>query len=129
MQAIGAISVLVAGGSQPSEEALALAGILSRAAAVAVAQYRDLGDRARTVSQLQHALDSRVLIEQAKGATAARLGIMPQEAFELIRAYARRASLPLADVARQTIAGQLPPGELFGPRPAGASGGAAHRPR
>lgn len=126
-QVMGAISVLVAGDRQPADADLRLAEILSHAAAVAVMQHRELAGRARTASQLQHALDSRVLIEQAKGAAAARLGITPEEAFGLIRSYARRASLPLADVARQTISGQLPVGELFGQ--AAAKAAAAHQSR
>ena len=117
---MGAISVLVAGDRQPADADLRLAEILSHAAAVALMQHRELAGRARTASQLQHALDSRVLIEQAKGAAAARLGITPEEAFGLIRSYARRASLPLADVARQTISGELSVGELFGQAAKGA---------
>jgi AmiR/NasT family two-component response regulator len=64
--------------------------------------------------QLQHALDSRVIIEQAKGALAARLGISPDEAFDLLRRYARRRNRQLADIADMTIHGTLSPGDLVG---------------
>jgi AmiR/NasT family two-component response regulator len=58
--------------------------------------------------QLQHALDSRVLIEQAKGAVAARLSVTPDAAFQLLRAHARRSSQPLTEIAAHVIGGELP---------------------
>lgn len=64
---------------------VAVAGILAGALVAA----RRLGEREATIGQLQHALDSRVLIEQAKGMVAARHGVDVEEAFELVRAHAR----------------------------------------
>jgi ANTAR domain/GAF domain len=53
--------------------------------------------------QLQLALDSRVLIEQAKGVVAQTRGISPDEAFRLIRTHARSTQQPLASVAQQLV--------------------------
>jgi len=92
--------------------AASLAQILAEAAAVAVLQQRELRRSARAAEQLQHALDSRVLVEQAKGAVAARLGITPNAAFGLLRDFARRRSRPLTEVAAGTIRGELPAAEL-----------------
>lgn len=53
--------------------------------------------------QLQHALTSRVLIEQAKGMVAARHGITPETAFERLRGHARRNGATLGDVAHAVV--------------------------
>lgn len=74
-------------------------------------------ERAR---QLQTALDSRVVIEQAKGFLAAAEAITPDEAFAVIRAHARRNRLRTHDVCRAVLAGErLLPGPSK--RPAGRS--------
>ena len=52
---------------------------------------------------LEHALVSRIVIEQAKGALSERHGLSPDDAFVGMRAYARRRQLPLARVARSVI--------------------------
>ena len=61
-----------------------------------------------TAEQLQHALDSRVLIEQAKGMIAAREGISIDQAFARLRQHARRHNAILHDVARAVIELGLP---------------------
>lgn len=54
----------------------------------------------RTAEQLQIALRSRVVIEQAKGRLAAELGVSVEQAFETLRSFARRHHRPLHDLAR-----------------------------
>jgi PAS domain S-box-containing protein len=56
--------------------------------------------------QLQTALDSRVVIEQAKGYLIATEGVDPDEAFQLIRDHARRHRLRTHDVCRAILAGE-----------------------
>lgn len=56
--------------------------------------------------QLQTALDSRVVIEQAKGYLIATEGVDPDEAFQLIRDHARRYRLRTHDVCRSILAGE-----------------------
>ncbi|WP_378730773.1 GAF and ANTAR domain-containing protein [Nocardia brasiliensis] len=53
--------------------------------------------------QLQQALNSRVVIEQAKGIIANARAISPDEAFTLIRRYARAQQAPLHAVARAIV--------------------------
>jgi hypothetical protein len=62
-----------------------------------------LADR---TAQLHVALDSRVAIEQAKGILAERLGITPQDAFDVLRATARRRRLSLHGLADAIVAGK-----------------------
>jgi AmiR/NasT family two-component response regulator len=62
------------------------------------------GRRAEAVAErLQGALNSRVTIEQAKGALAERLGVDIDEAFRLLRNSARDNNQRLSDVARHLI--------------------------
>jgi AmiR/NasT family two-component response regulator len=55
--------------------------------------------------QLQTALNSRVVIEQAKGKLAERLGVDMDQAFSLLRNFARTRNLRLSDLAQAFIAG------------------------
>jgi GAF domain-containing protein len=103
----GAIAVLHRGPGRLEPGTAALAQALAEAATIAISRRRELRRAVIKAEQLQRALDSRVLIEQAKGAVAARLDLTPSAAFELLRAHARRHNLKLADVAAAAIAGNL----------------------
>ena len=58
--------------------------------------------------QLQTALDSRIVVEQAKGVLMEREGLSAQAAFERLRRQARSRSMRIDDLARQLIAGRPP---------------------
>jgi len=78
--------------------------------AVVVAVLRDRVVKLSTqVEQLQTALDSRVVIEQAKGMLAERLGVGVGDAFELLRGTARRRRIRLHDLAQQLLATRVWP--------------------
>jgi hypothetical protein len=104
---LGALSVLTTGDHVIGEAQANLAQALAEFAAAASITRHELRQRAQTARQLQAALDSRVLIEQAKGAAAARLGLPPEAAFELLRSYARRNGRKLTEVASETIRGEV----------------------
>jgi AmiR/NasT family two-component response regulator len=57
--------------------------------------------------QLQLALNSRVRIEQAKGVVSYTLSVPIDQAFDLIRAYARRNRQPLSVVAGRIVRREL----------------------
>lgn len=61
----------------------------------------------RRAEQLQRALDSRVLIEQAKGMLAERHGMSPAEAFSVLRSHARNSNLKLREVCRSLVDGEV----------------------
>jgi hypothetical protein len=63
-------------------------------------------------AQLEHALQSRVAIEQAKGIVAERYGLDLEEAFELIRRAARTNRMKLHDLVRSIRPGEETPAEL-----------------
>jgi AmiR/NasT family two-component response regulator len=57
--------------------------------------------------QLQGALQTRVVVEQAKGVLAERTGVDMDEAFARLRGYARSHQRLLADVAEDVVTGTL----------------------
>jgi len=90
-----------------------LAQALAEAAAIGLLHERALRDHGVATTRLQGTLKSLAVIEQAKGALAARTGSSPGDAYETMRRYARYHGRHLADIAREVSAtGALP-------RPAG----------
>ncbi len=79
-------------------------------ATIGLIQERALHQQGILVGQLQTALDSRVIIEQAKGVIAERRGIDPSEAFTLLRTHARNHNQRLAELAAGVLDGTA--GEL-----------------
>lgn len=77
-----------------------------RSESAAEAVDDELAKLRTTVRQLQYALDSRVIIEQSKGVLAERYGLTVDEAFELLRRYARSRGLQLHAVADDVVAGE-----------------------
>ena len=72
-------------------------------AAIGILQERKVTAAEQRAVQLQHALNSRVIIEQAKGMLAQRHGVTPQAAFERLRAHARRHGLKVQDISRRIV--------------------------
>ncbi|MGX6607214.1 GAF and ANTAR domain-containing protein [Micromonosporaceae bacterium Da 78-11] len=72
---------------------------LADVAAIALLQQRALLREQTLTDQLQRALDSRVIIEQAKGVVIRAYGVSPDKAFAMIRAYSRRHNKRIADLA------------------------------
>lgn len=88
-------------------ECLDVARLFGDMAGGYVLMARSLADSRTLSEQLQHALDSRVVVEQAKGMLSARLGIDVDEAFERMRAHARSHRKRVRDVADAVVAGRL----------------------
>lgn len=81
--------------------------ILADIATTAILNAQATEQSSRLVQQLQRALDSRVIIEQAKGTLAERWGVDVSEAFDRLRRYSRARGLKLREVAAQVVAGSL----------------------
>jgi AmiR/NasT family two-component response regulator len=62
--------------------------------------------------QLEHALQSRVVIEQAKGMLMERYGLDPPAAFELLRNAARSHRLRIAALAERVVSVRETPPEI-----------------
>jgi GAF domain-containing protein len=85
---------------------------LADIATIALLQHRAVQHAQQINEQLNHALNSRITIEQAKGVTAERLGLDMDDAFRHLRTFARDHNRRLADVAAEVIAGTVDT-ELF----------------
>jgi transcriptional regulator with GAF, ATPase, and Fis domain len=83
---------------------------LADVATIGLLQQRALAHSEMLTEQLQGALNSRVTIEQAKGALARMRGVSVDEAFALLRDFSRRNHVRLTDlsVAVVTDPGSLP---------------------
>jgi len=100
---IGALNVYRTSPLELSDEDLETTRVLTAVGASFVINAQERGESRELTRQLQAALDSRVLIEQAKGALAERLGIPADEAFGIIRRHARSNGLPLRQVCREVV--------------------------
>jgi len=104
---IGALN-LFRGNDEPFSDAeLDIARAMAQVATIALIQERAIRERSLLVEQLQTALRSRVVIEQAKGMLAEHLSTTVDEAFQLLNKYARDHNRRLTDVARDVVARKL----------------------
>lgn len=89
-------------GPLPENDRVA-AQALADVATIGIIQERAIREADTVRQQLQRALDTRIVIEQAKGVVAHQLSIAPDDAFSVIRRYARKNQLPLSLVATQLV--------------------------
>ena len=82
-------------------------------ATIGIMHQRALDRKLVLTQQLQTALDSRVIIEQAKGMLAERLQVAIDEAFLTLRRYARNNNMKLTDAARAVAEGDLDIGSVL----------------
>jgi AmiR/NasT family two-component response regulator len=76
---------------------------LADIASIGIVNYRVYAKHDTIVGQLQTALNSRVLIEQAKGVIASTDGVSIDEAFARLRRFARDRSLRISDAAERVV--------------------------
>ncbi|MBW3621338.1 MAG: GAF and ANTAR domain-containing protein [Actinobacteria bacterium] len=104
---IGSLDIISDEPGELSEEAVRTAQLLVEVAASYIANSRALAEQTTLAQQLQIALESRAVIEQAKGVVGARHDIPVEEAFDRIRRYARSTQRKLKDVAREIVNQEL----------------------
>jgi ANTAR domain/GAF domain len=100
---IGALNLFRAEPGDLDPTALRTAKALVDVATIGLLQERSIRNQEILTEQLQTALNSRVIIEQAKGLVAERYGLDMDDAFAALRGYARSHNLKLSDVARSVI--------------------------
>jgi len=102
-QTIGALNLFAHPPVQLPPEDVRVAQAFADIATIAILQERLVKEREVLAAQLQTALDSRVIIEQAKGVLGERLGLDMDTTFSTLRDAARRTSRRLSDVAREVV--------------------------
>ncbi|ADB51565.1 GAF and ANTAR domain-containing protein [Conexibacter woesei] len=106
-ETIGALNLFRADAGRLTERDVPLGQGMADVAAIALLQERAVREARGVVEQLQGALRSRVMIEQAKGVLAERAQVGVDVAFARLRAHARTHNLRLSAVARDVIDGRL----------------------
>jgi GAF domain-containing protein len=91
---------------------VAVAQALADVATIGIMQHRATHDAQALSEQLHLALNSRVLIEQAKGVIAEQAGLDMDQAFARLRGYARRHRRLLGEVAQDVIDKRIAAGSL-----------------
>lgn len=104
---IGSLNLLQEAGGVLSERDLVIARALADVATIGILHERTLRETEALTEQLQNALSSRVIIEQAKGVVSHTNGVPIDDAFALIRTYARTHGEHLGDVARRIVERRL----------------------
>jgi GAF domain-containing protein len=104
---LGCLNLFMSAPVALSAADVALAQALADVASIAIVQDQATRQAAVRESQLQHALNSRIAIEQAKGMIAERGGLDMDGAFTLLRRFARNNNRGLTEVAAALVAGTL----------------------
>src|SRR5215218_1160104 len=106
-QVLGALNLFTVERTELTGDHLAVAQGMADIATISLLHERALRDQDVLAEQLQTALHSRIMIEQAKGVLSARAAISVGEAFRRMRTHARRTGQQLTTVAEAVVTGSL----------------------
>jgi transcriptional regulator with GAF, ATPase, and Fis domain len=106
-QVIGAVNLFSDGVRHLTADEIELGQSLADVATIGILHERVVRRHDEVAGQLQTALNSRILIEQAKGVIAERLGLSVDEAFISLRRHARNTNAKLTDVAAAVVHDRL----------------------
>ena len=104
-EVIGALNLFRKEASSLNDGDLIAAQALADVATIAILQHQAAADTHVVNTQLREALDSRIIIEQAKGVIAERQHIDMEHAFAQLRRHARHHNQRLVDTASNIING------------------------
>ena len=127
-QVIGALNLFRGTAGAFDADSVHIGQALADVATISLLHERNMRHRDTLNEQLQTALNSRVVIEQAKGKLAERLGIDVDQAFTLLRDQARNHNQRLSDVARALVDGTQAIGPASGSPRTGRPGARQPRP-
>jgi GAF domain-containing protein len=106
---IGALNLFQAEEGELDEADVVAAQALADVATIGILQHRAASEAHVVIDQLNHALQSRIAIEQAKGVIAERSHLDMDKAFAWMRQHARSKNRLLFDVAQAVIDGTVTP--------------------
>jgi GAF domain-containing protein len=115
---LGALNLFHTDQGEMNQADVDVAQAFADVATIAILQHRAALEGQVVNEQLSHALNSRIVIEQAKGIIAERASLNMEQAFSTLRTHARGHNLRLVDVARDVIGGTLATSALDLPPPA-----------
>jgi GAF domain-containing protein len=108
---IGALNVYGAGGGAFDDEAVELVTAFAGYAAFAAANANIHASTTTLARNLERALDSRAVIDQAKGVLMARYGVSAGAAFDLLSEQSQRSNRKLREIAEELVAGTQRPAD------------------
>ena len=107
-ETIGGLNLFTGAGQRRlDDDDLRIAQALADVATIGILQQRSVSRTSLLAEQLQTALNSRIVVEQAKGVLAERGSLDMELAFERLRGYARAHNHRLSDVAAEVVREQL----------------------
>lgn len=112
-QTIGGLNLFSADARRLGDEDQRVAQALADVATIGILQQRSVHRAALVAEQLQAALTSRVIIEQAKGVLLGHAEVTLDEAFDALRGYARDNNRKLSHVAQDVVHRVIPAGFLL----------------
>jgi len=124
---IGAMNIFDTESKEMTLAQVNISQALADAATIGILQERSVRQQIDVASQLQGALNSRILIEQAKGVVAEQQKVSMEEAFAMLRGYSRNSRIPLSDVARAVIDRSVSSAELRSAPPLGRDAGGTRK--
>ena len=101
--AIGALNLFGHADTTFADDEVRIVQALADLATIALLQQQSISRADALTEQLQGALNSRIVVEQAKGALAQQENTSPGEAFELLRQEARSSRRRLVEVAAEVL--------------------------
>jgi hypothetical protein len=104
---IGALNLLRSAVGELDSTDIRIARALADVATIGILHERAIVESGRVREQLSQALQSRIVIEQAKGVISQLHSISTDDAFTVLRAYARSHRLLLSDVAHRVVTRDL----------------------
>ena len=113
---IGSLNLFTTGRPPMPENEQRIAQALADVATIGIMQQRSISRSSQLAEQLQRALDSRIVIEQAKGMLAEYGGVDMDDAFDALRGHARRNNLRLGELANSLVRGGAGPGDVLSRR-------------
>jgi hypothetical protein len=109
---MGSLNLFSGSRSPLSDCDLQMGQALADIAALAVIRHRQ-ADSAALIEQLQTALSSRIVVEQAKGVIGEHAGVDMATAFTALRSYARAHQVKLSAIARAVIDHEIDPRDVL----------------
>jgi transcriptional regulator with GAF, ATPase, and Fis domain len=115
-QTIGALNLFRSGTGVLVLRDRQTAQALADVATIGILQERAVRENTDLNERLEHALNSRVLIEQAKGVLANYGAVTMDQAFNTMRSYAASNGVPLTHLAQDLVDRRMRPAQIFGKR-------------